>query len=213
MTQTSNLLKGALVTVDSSNPPPQTIPFQYNPDTLRRTLQPQLVGGQQGERSQMVRFAGAPVETISVEVELDYVDASGVANAALPSSGVYPLLSALELLVYPPSATIQSNASLLSSGTLEISPTPAPLTLFIWGKQRVVPVALQSYTITEQAFDNFLTPIRASVTLEMRALSYSDLAPGTPGYSQFMVYQKTKEGMASQAAVSNGSSVTGVTVS
>ena len=201
MSTTSNLQKGALVTVSSSGTQ-SSIPFQYNPDTLRRNLTPQLVGGQQNDRSQMVRFSGAPVETISVEVELDYVDASGVADAAKPSLGIYPLLSALEILVYPPSATVQSNASLLSSGTLEVAPTPAPLTLFVWGAQRVVPVAFQSYTITEQAFDNFLTPIRAVVALEMRVLSYSDLATSNPGYSQFMVYQKNKESLAAQLSQS-----------
>src|SRR5687768_12390800 len=109
MSQTSNLQKGALVTVNGGAQ--TSISFQYNPDTLRRTLQPQLVGGQQNDRSQMVRYAGAPVETIHVEVELDYVDASQVADAATPSLGVYPLLSALEILAYPPSATVQANAA------------------------------------------------------------------------------------------------------
>ena len=197
MTQSSNLQKGALVTVAGGGAR-ASIPFQYNPETLRRTLQPQMVGGQQNERSQMVRFSGAPVETISVEVELDYVDASGVADAATASLGVYPLLSALEVLVYPPSATVRHGASLLSSGTLEVAPVPAPLTLFVWGPQRVVPVAFQSYGITEQAFDHFLTPIRAVVALEMRVLSYSDLATGNPGYDQFMVYQQNKERLAAR---------------
>lgn len=197
MSQQPNLQKGALVSVATTGTR-TSIPFQYNPDTLRRTLQPQLVGGQQNDRSQMVRYSGAPVETISVEVELDYVDASGVANAAAPSLGVYPLLSALEILAYPPSSVVVSNAALLSSGTLEVAPIPMPLTLFVWGQQRCVPVALQSYSITEQAFDNFLTPIRAVVALEMRVLSYSDLATANPGYSQFMVYQQNKESLAAQ---------------
>lgn len=200
MSTTSNLQMGALVTVNGGAQ--SSIPFQYNPETLRRTLQPQLVGGQQNDRSQMVRYAGAPVEVISVEVELDYVDASQVADAATPSLGVYPLLSALEVLAYPPSATVQASAALLASGTLEVAPAPAPLTLFVWGAQRVVPVALQSYGITEQAFDNFLTPIRAVVALEMRVLSYSDLATTTPGYQQFMVYQKNKESLAAQLSSS-----------
>jgi hypothetical protein len=195
MSTPSNLMKGALVT-QASGAAQSTIPFQYNPDTLKRTLQPALTGGQQNERSLMVRYYGAPIETISVEVELDYVDASGVADVAAVSQGVYPLLSALEILIYPPSSVMQSNAQQLSSGTLEVSPAPAPLTLFVWGQQRVVPVTIQSYTITEQAFDNTLTPIRATVALEMRVLSYSDLAPSNPGYSQFLVYQKNKETMA-----------------
>jgi hypothetical protein len=201
MTTTSNLQKGALVSVADGGAQ-TSIPFQYNPDTLKRTLQPQLVGGQQNDRSQMVRYAGAPVETISVEVELDYVDASGVADAATASLGVYPLLSALEMLAYPPLSSVQAGASLLASGTLEVSPIPAPLTLFVWGPRRVVPVALQSYGITEQGFDNFLTPIRATVALEMRVLSYSDLATSNPGYTQFMTYQQNKASLAAQLSSS-----------
>lgn len=201
MSTPSRLQKGALVTVSSTGQQ-ASIPFQYNPDTLRRTLTPQLVGGQQNDRSQMVRFSGAPVETISVEVELDYVDASNMADATVASLGVYPLLSALEVLAYVPSATVQSNASLLAMGTLEVAPTPAPLTLFVWGQQRVVPVSIQSYGITEQAFDNYLTPIRAVVQLELRVLSDSDLATSNPGYSQYMVYQKNKETLASQLSQS-----------
>jgi len=201
MSTTSNLQKGALVTVDASSAK-TSIPFQYNPDTLRRQLVPQLVGGQQNDRSQMVRFSGAPVETISVEIELDYVDASGVADATVASSGIYPLLSALEILAYMPVSTVNSNASLLSWGTLEVAPAPAPLTLFVWGASRVVPVSIQNYTITEQAFDNYLTPIRATVALEMRVLSYSDLATSNPGYSQFLVYQQNKETFAGQLSSS-----------
>lgn len=197
MSASSNLQKGALVSVADGGAQ-TSIPFQYNPDTLRRTLQPQLVGGQQNDRSQMVRYSGAPVETISVEVELDYVDASSVADATVPSTGVYPLLSALEILAYPSIASVQSGATLLAAGTLEIAPAPAPLTLFVWGQQRVVPVVLQSYGITEQAFDNFLTPIRASVALEMRVLSYSDLSTSNPGYTQFMTYQQNKAALAAQ---------------
>jgi hypothetical protein len=207
----TGLLRGALVTIDTTQPAPQTIPFQYNPETLKRTLQSQLVGGEQNDRSQGVRFAGVPIETISVEVELDYVDASGVADVTEDSMGVYPLLSALELLVYPPSSGIVSAANQLSSGTLEIAPAMAPLTLFVWGQRRVVPVSITQYEITEQFFDQTLTPIRATVSLSMRTLSASDLASGTPGYSQYLVYQQTKESMAGGARVANGQSVTGAT--
>lgn len=212
MSQSPRLLKGALVTVAQSAPP-QTIAFQYNPDTLRRTLQSQLVGGGQDDRSQMVRFAGAPIELVSVEVELDTVDATGVADVTVQTDGVYPLLSALELLVYPTSSSVVAAAAQLSSGTLEIAPSPAPLTLFVWGARRVVPVSLTEYTILEQAFDQRLTPIRAQVSLSMRVLSYSDIASGQPGYSQFLVYQQAKESLATSARTASGSQITGASIS
>ena len=66
-----NILRGALVSIDPSVPSPSVIAFYYNPATLKRTLQPQVVGGEEGDRSEAVRFTGAPVENIEVEVELD----------------------------------------------------------------------------------------------------------------------------------------------
>ena len=196
MPNTPALQKGALVTVDALNPPPQTIAFQYNPDSLRRTLQPQVVGGEQNDRSQMVRFSGAPIETFTLEIELDSVDLSGVADVTVASDGVLPTLYALELLAYPTSSSVNAAAGELSSGEMEIAPAAAPLTLFVFGGRRVVPVRITQYDIVEQAFDQQLTPIRATVSLTMRALSYSDLATTAPGYSQFMVYQQTKESLA-----------------
>jgi hypothetical protein len=206
------LLKGALVTQGALGGASQTIAFQYNPETLRRQLQPQMVGGEQNDRSQMVRFTGAPIETFTLEIELDSVDASGVADVTQASAGVLAQLAALELLAYPTSSSIVSANALLSAGTLEIAPAPAPLTLFVWGSKRVVPVQVTSFDVTEQLFDAALTPIRATVSLSLRALSYSDLAPGAPGYSQYLTYQQTKESLAPQGRTANGSSVTGVSV-
>jgi hypothetical protein len=190
------LQKGALVTTDPLNPPPRTIAFQYNPESLRRTLQPQLVGGDQHDRSQMVRFAGAPIETFTVEVELDSVDSSGVADATRAGNGVLPTLYALELLAYPTTSSVVTAAGHLSFGVMEIAPAAAPLTLFVFGGRRVVPVQVTQYDIVEQAFDIYLTPIRATVSLTLRALSYSDLATSAPGYAQFLSYQRIKESLA-----------------
>jgi hypothetical protein len=190
------LQKGALVTSDPLNPPPRTIAFQYNPESLRRTLQPQVVGGEQNDRSQMVRFSGAPIETFTLEVELDSVDASGVASTTVQGDGVLPTLYALELLAYPTSGSVTSAAGQLSMGIMEVAPAAAPLTLFVFGGRRVVPVQVMQYDIVEQAFDARLTPIRATVSLTLRALSYSDLATSAPGYAQFLAYQRTKESLA-----------------
>lgn len=207
--QKSKLLKGALATVGTTNPPAMTIPFQYNPETLTRTLSPNMVKPE-GDRVERLRFAGAPVETISVDAEFDSVDASGVADARLRSAGVYPQLSALELLVYPSLSQVNQTVQQGNAGALVLAFEAAPLTLFIWGERRVVPVEVTGYTIVEQFFDNYLTPVRAKVTIKMRVLSYSDLHPDSPGYSQFVAYQRGKEEMAKQGSTSNGQAVTGV---
>jgi hypothetical protein len=41
------LLKGAIVAVDPETSKQTTIAFQYNPETLKRTLQPQIAGGKE----------------------------------------------------------------------------------------------------------------------------------------------------------------------
>ena len=51
----------------------------------------------------------------------------------------------------------------------------APLTLFVWSKSRIVPVRLTEFSVTEEAFDAELNPIRAKVSLGMRVLSVDDL--------------------------------------
>jgi hypothetical protein len=49
-------------------------------------------------------------------------------------------------------------------------------------------VRVNSFSITEQAFDTNLTPIRAWVSLNMRVLTYSDLGSGTREYNQYLVH-------------------------
>ncbi len=67
------LTKGALISIDMLNPIPRVITFQYNPDSLTRSLQPQAMGGE-GSTSEVLRLKGPPVETISLEIELDATD-------------------------------------------------------------------------------------------------------------------------------------------
>ncbi|HLF26606.1 MAG TPA: hypothetical protein VJG32_09730 [Anaerolineae bacterium] len=190
------LQKGALVGLDPLNPVASAIVFQYNPDRLTRTLQAQT-SGEGGERSEPMRVKGAPIETIKLDVEIDATDQLEKADRQAASLGIYPQLSALEMLVYPKSLQVIANSILLAVGTIEVIPPMAPMTLFIWGPKRVVPVRLTDFSITEEAHDVQLNPIRARVSLGLRVLSYDDLPLRHPGYSQFLVYQVAKEVMAS----------------
>ena len=81
----------------------------------------------------------------------------------MPRANIQPQLAALEIILYPTSSQLQSNNALAQSGTLEIVPMQTPLTLFVWSKNRVVPVRLTEFSITEEAFDPALNPIRAKV--------------------------------------------------
>src|SRR5204863_5656132 len=97
------------------------------------------------------------------------------------------------------SARLQANNTLAKVGTLEIAPAEQPLTLFIWSKSRVLPVRITDLSITEEAFDPSLNPIRAKISLGMRVLSVNDLPFDHKGNSLFMSYHQQKESLAAKA--------------
>ena len=195
------LMKGAIVGIDPFNPLASVIIFQYNPHTLTRTLQAQTTGGQGGERSEALRLRGAPTEDIQVAVEIDATDQLERSDPLAATLGIYPQLSALEMLIYPKSRLVLANTALLALGTIEVIPPQAPFTLFIWGPKRVVPVRLTQFQIVEEAYDTGLNPIRARVTLGLRVLSYNDLPLTHPGYSVFLAHQIVKEAMATIGSI------------
>lgn len=192
------ILKGGIVLLDPDRftvLPNGVIALQYNPDTLSRTLK--IKGAEEGgDRSEALRLTGPPVETIKLDAEIDATDQMEVADPNTLQYGIFPQLSALETLVYPSTATLQNNFNLAQQGTLEIMPMLAPLLLFVWSANRIVPVRLTDFSITEEAFDPSLNPIRAKVSLGMRVLSIDDLNFSDKGGSLYMAYQRQKEAMA-----------------
>src|SRR6266576_363795 len=194
------LVKGGIVLVDPDAGTVQKIVvLQYNPDTLSRSLQPQGVK-EGGDRSEALRLTGPPIETIKLEAEIDATDQLETADAQATQVGIHPLLASLEIIIYPSSAQLQANNRRAQAGTLEITPVIAPLTLFIWSKSRVAPVRLTDFSITEEAFDPNLNPIRAKVSLGFRVLNIDDIGFSHPGGRIFMSYLSNKEHLASQAA-------------
>jgi hypothetical protein len=197
------LTKGALIGIDPANPVASVIIFQYNPHTMTRSLEAQTAGGE-GSIFETQRLKGAPVETIKLdEVEIDLADQLEEGDGIAEALGIYPQLSALEMLIYPKSALVVTNSVMLAAGMIEIVPPMGPMTLFVWGAQRVLPVRLTEFSITEEAFDPNLNPIRAKVSLGLQVLSYNDLSLTHPGYYIFLTHQVVKEAMASIGSVSN----------
>ena len=193
------LVKGGIVLVDpDSGAVQKIIVLQYNPDTLTRTLAPQGVK-EDGDRSEALRLTGPPIETIKLDAEIDATDQLETADTQATQVGIHPLLASLEIIVYPSSAQMQANNRRAQSGTLEITPVIAPLTLLIWSKNRIVPVRLTDFSITEEAFDPNLNPIRAKISLGMRVLNVDDLGFNVKGGSLFMAYQQQKEKLAAQS--------------
>ncbi|HKG14842.1 MAG TPA: hypothetical protein VKB12_16060 [Pyrinomonadaceae bacterium] len=193
------IVKGALVGIDLFSPLPSVVLFQYNPDTVTRTLQAQTAG-EGGARSEVTRLKGAPVETIKLDVEIDATDQLEQGGLAT-SLGIYPQLSSLEMLLYPKSGLVIANTVLMALGTLEIVPPTGPLTFLVWGLKRVLPVKLTEFSITEEAHDVGLNPIRAKVSLGLRVLSYNDLSITNPAYYVFLTHQIVKETMAAIGTV------------
>jgi len=198
------LVKGGIVTMDpDTSAIKSVIALQYNPDSLSRTLQIQAMpGGQDGVRVDVLRLRGPAVETIKLEAELDATDQLEFPKQ-FPNAvqyGLLPQLSQLEMLINPSVETLQADDAMASAGTLEIIPLEQPLTLFVWSKSRVVPVRLTEFSVTEEAFDPQLNPIRAKISLGLRVLSVDDLGFSHPGGRMFMTYLGNKEQLASKAA-------------
>lgn len=196
------ILKGAIVGIDPFNPVASVIVFQYNPDSMTRTLQPQSSGGE-GSVLETQRLKGAPVETIKMDIEIDVVDQREQKETIEETSGIFPQLAALEMLVYPKTLQLLLNLGFLAAGRIEIVPPAGPLTLLIWGLKRMLPVKITEFSITEEAFDSKLNPLRAKASLGLRVLSYNDLSVTHPGYYLFVYHQSLKETMATIWSANN----------
>jgi hypothetical protein len=209
LTSAPKLIKGGLVVLDpASGAVRRTIALQYNPDTLSRSYQVQGAGADGGgggasggERAQPYRLKGPAVETIKLEAEIDATDAleHPDQNANAVAYGIAPQLAALEGLVNPSVAELQAHNALSLAGTLEIVPPNAPLVLFVWGASRVVPVRVTDLSITEDAFDVALNPMRAKVSLGLRVLTTDDLGFDNRGGAAFINHLRTREALAGKS--------------
>jgi hypothetical protein len=201
------LIKGGLVVIDpQSGAARRTIALQYNPDTLTRSYQVQGAGGDGGaERAQPFRLKSPAIESIKLDAEIDATDSleHPDQNANAVAFGIAPQLAALESLVNPTTRELLALNALAQSGTLEILPPEPPLVLFIWSASRVVPVRVTEFSITEEAFDVALNPIRAKVSLGLRVLTTDDLGFDHRGGSIFINHLRTREALAGKTGAAS----------
>lgn len=198
------LFKGALAVYESHTPGTelQLIFFQYNPDSVRRTLArrapPAEPGSAGGAREDVLRAAGPPVESLNLTVSLDATDqlADPDAHETTAENGLHPALAALEMLLYPPALRVQENEELAAEGEVQVSPEELPLVLLVWGRSRVMPVQVTNFSVTEEAFDVNLNPIRAQVELGLKVLTYIELESTSLGRDAYLSYQRNKEELA-----------------
>jgi hypothetical protein len=194
------LLRGALIEYGSDfmGPIPNVVIFQFNPETMTRTVQvpPRPSSAVARETTQ----AGEPtVERITLRASFSAADEFGKNKVLARLFGVGPRLAALEKMVYPANELLAAIGAALGIGGAEPPGDPRqpiprekmPRILFIWGPYKVLPVVLESMSITEQQFDFLLNPIQAEVSITMAvnaidgcsddkvgkgALSYSNMA-------------------------------------
>lgn len=212
------LLKGALAVYPSQTPgvTPQVIVFQYNADQLSRTLEKRAPEEKKGNvgaaKEDVLRAQGPPIENIKLTIELDATDqlAEPSPNSPVADHGLYPVLATLEMLLYPSTARILENQALASAGKVQVNPADLPLSLLIWGKSRVVPVLLTNFSVTEEAFDQALNPIRAKVELGMKVLTYMELKQKSIGRDIYFAYQRQKETLTQQFQPGEDSSIRGL---
>ena len=174
------VMRGALIEYGSDflGPLPNVVLFQFNPETLTRTLQipPRPSNGASRETSQ----AGEPsIEKISFKAQFSAADELNSGNILARTMGVGPRLAALEQMVHPSSKISGAIGAALEAvgGALGIGgggdsgarqPIPRenyPRILFIWGPFRVLPVIIESMSITEQQYDFLLNPVQAEVNI------------------------------------------------
>ncbi len=176
--------KGALIVFGSSAPiPTQLIVFRWNPDNMSRRfdLQSGAAGRGAAGTDEHHTPATAPTEAITIALEFDASDdlERPAEHPITVQSGLLPVLSALEQLLYPSivATKVMDLAARLGSAT--VTPATKPWVVFVWGPGRVIPVKITGLTITEQSFDAHLNPISARAELQMSRLNVDELS-GAP---------------------------------
>lgn len=200
--QSPRVVKGGIVLVDPKTAQVRrVIALQYNPEKLSRSLQVQGAGDG-AERSEALRLKGPAIETFRLEADIDAADQLEFPdqNRNTVASGIAPQLAVLESLVNPSAGDLLAGKALAAAGTLEIAPMQSALALFVWGVNRIAPVRVTEFSISEEAFDPALNPINAKVSLSLRVLSVDDLGFDHKGGGLFMAYLQSRERLATQAA-------------
>ena len=202
-----NVQKGALAVYPTHTPgsqPSSVIVFQFNPESMKRTLAHRAPpapnqGSSGAAKEDVLRVAGPPLETVSLTVDMHAADQleDPDQNGRVAQHGLHPALATLELLMYPSALNAQVIKRKAASGAVQVSPADVPLVLLVWGKSRVTPVKLTSFSVSEEAFDTLLNPIAAKVELGMQVLTYMEFHDSSIGREAFIAYQQEKERLAS----------------
>jgi len=160
---------------------PTTVLFQYNPTEMTRVLRVESRvddgGSPTGAALNAVRAA---TEEYSMKLEFDATDGLERGGPLTLAFGISPRLAALELLMQPVGASLLGGLAstltrgLLGGGGANVPAGQLPLTLFVWGPERIAPVRLNTLSIQESAFDELLNPIQATADVSFSVLRFDD---------------------------------------
>ncbi len=111
-------------------------------------------------------------ETINLEIRIDATEKLNQLDEIAMHYGIGPELATLELMVQPKNDRYYDvlNKDCESNVIKFTQDEKPPLILFCWGESRVLPVNIQSMTISETDFDNRLNPIRATVQVALTVI-------------------------------------------
>lgn len=204
------LMRGAMIEYGSDflGPLPNIVIFQFNPESLTRTIQipPRPSGAAARETTQ----AGEPsIEKISLKAQFSAADGMGTGNVLARTMGVGPRLAALEKMVHPAGklsgligAAIDAIGDALGLGGGGDEPRQTiprekyPRILFIWGPFRVLPVVIESMSITELQYDFLLNPIQADVSIGLAVNPIDNCSDDTVGKGALEYSNLAKEAQA-----------------
>ena len=187
-------LKGAFINLGAGllGALPNIIIFQFNPLRVSRTpkmAQPPASETGSGSHD-ATQQPGQPTESYSFSLRIDATDQLASSNPIAAASGILPALSALELLMVPKSSlTIDLFKLSGQKKPHQHPPERLPTILFFWGPCRILPVTVNSLSISETEYDQLLNPIRAEVSVSLQVLApfqlkNSPIAQGAYDYSQ-----------------------------
>lgn len=157
---------------------PNIIAFQYNPETITRSVEPwnpfEVDQTNRGAQAPTVQ-PYSPQETFSFSLEFHAADGMEIGNPLAMATGVASQIAALHKLTQPSEGLLGdlvSSAKALAGNENASAERPTvPVTLLILGPGIIYPVRVTSISVEEKEFSPLLYPIHATVALEFTVLT------------------------------------------
>lgn len=214
------MLRGALVQYSGGpiGPIPNVVIFQFNPESLSRSLQvPQRPSG--ATQRETTQAGEKTFEKVSFKAHFTAADMLAEGKELAQLFGIGPQLAALEKMVLPSSklaglvgAALDAIGDALGGGGEDAPAQPIPREtypriLFIWGLTRVLPVTIDSMTITELDYDTLLNPLRAEVDLQLTVIAIDACSDDLLGKGALEYSTLAKEALAIANLANTGSQI------